>query len=404
MKMKSKYRKLLKRVSSPAIVSFMLLLMVVGLLTGCQKQGNESVNESIVTEAAEEGENEDIFDNIGGETEAPTADLTVMEATDMLQAVSEDTVVSEEIETASAEADRGNVLKTSDGKTIVDLIMFMGQSNMSGCGGDAAQAPKVEEGTAYEFRAISDPTRLYQITEPFGINENQIGGIIEYPGGKKGSLVSSFAIEYFKETGVPIVAVSASVGATTTEYWTRTAIVNDFVERHERAVVWMESNDYSIRHQYVIWLQGESDADEGITVSEYSTNMDNIIRPLFIKGIQKVFIIRPGRVMSKEDYFDDVISAQTEMCKDSSYYALASTLLSGYDTSYMTDEWHYGQVALNYLGTDAGKNVAYFTNHDQEPCLYDYKYENTYIPDGYDYPSDTKVTPITIEPLKKADE
>ena len=166
----------------------------------------------------------------------------------------------------------------------------------------------------------------------------------------------------------------------------------------------MESNEYSIRHQYVIWLQGESDADEGITVSEYSTNMDNIIRPLFIKGIQKVFIIRPGRVMSKEDYFDDIISAQTEMCKSSSYYALASTLLSGYDTSYMTDEWHYGQIALNYLGTDAGKNVAYFTNHNQEPCLYDYKYKNTYIPDGYEYPSDTKVTPITIEPLKKADE
>ena len=37
----------------------------------------------------------------------------------------------------------------------IDLIAFMGQSNMAGRG-TAKDAPKVPEGTAYEFRAVTD--------------------------------------------------------------------------------------------------------------------------------------------------------------------------------------------------------------------------------------------------------
>lgn len=56
----------------------------------------------------------------------------------------------------------------------VDIFLFCGQSNMSGKG-DARLAPEVEYG--YEFRAITDPGNLYNILEPFGINENNIEGI-----------------------------------------------------------------------------------------------------------------------------------------------------------------------------------------------------------------------------------
>ena len=81
------------------------------------------------------------------------------------------------------------ILRTDDGKIIVDLVMFMGQSNMSGTGGNAAYAPEVKEGHGYEFRAISDPTRLYPIKEPFGINEN--AAISDAAVGKKGSMANS---------------------------------------------------------------------------------------------------------------------------------------------------------------------------------------------------------------------
>lgn len=377
------------------IFNLLLALMMILCMTGCQKTPNlENVE---LPEEASEAEASVLDASAEDQSEAPTSNITVVEATNKETTVSsgEITLSANETPKVNTEPDKKQ-LKTADGKLIVDLVMFMGQSNMSGCGGDAAQAPAVPEGHGFEFRAISDPTRVYPIKEPFGVNENQVGGIIEYPGGKKGSLVSAFANSYYAETGVPIVAVSASAGATASEYWTRDAIVNDFVERHARAVVWLENDNYSIRHQYVVWLQGESDADKGVTPEQYVENMDNIIRPLFIKGVQKVFIIRPGRTLENLHYFDDIIEAQTQMCKQSTYYALGSTLLSGFDGSYMVDTWHYNQVALNYLGTDAGCNVGYYTNTNKEACMYDYKYNNTYIPDGYDYPADTRLEPIQI--------
>ncbi|MFK3936206.1 sialate O-acetylesterase [Alkalihalobacillus sp. NPDC078783] len=91
----------------------------------------------------------------------------------------------------------------------VDLVLFMGQSNIAGRG-VAEDAPRVAEGHGFEFRAITDPTRLYPVTEPFGVNENKDDGITEET--KTGSLVSAFINEYYSITKVPIVAVSASKG------------------------------------------------------------------------------------------------------------------------------------------------------------------------------------------------
>ena len=373
------------------------LLLVMAMLAGCNAGAAGTVAETApapeTTEAPEaEGTAED--------SDPTTANLTVVDAADKVveAEIPETEAVTPTPTPAVEEEERETVMQ--DGKVVVDIVMFMGQSNMSGCGGDASQAPQVKPGAAYDFRAISDPTRLYSIAEPFGINENQVGGIVEYPGGKKGSLVSAFANTYYEETGVPMIAVSASAGATTTEYWTRQAIVYDFVERHQRAKIWLEGNDYYVRNQYVVWLQGESDADKGITSQQYTENMDNIIRPLFINGIQKVFIICPGRTIDKKDYFNDVIKAQMEMCRTSGYYALASTMLCGLGTTYMVDQWHYNQKALNMVGEDAARNVAYYANNRKEACVYDYKNQKTYIPDGFEYPADTVVQPITIEPYK----
>ncbi|MCR5107566.1 MAG: sialate O-acetylesterase [Lachnospiraceae bacterium] len=288
------------------------------------------------------------------------------------------------------------VLKTEDGKVIVDLVMFMGQSNMSGVGGNVSYAPKVSEGVGYEFRAISDPTRLYPIEEPFGKNENNINGIYDLPGSKNGSMVSAFANKYYEETKVPIVAVSASQGGTDTQFWMLPKTTEDFRERQKRAQVWLESNNYYIRKQYVIWLQGESDALGDLSSEAYKQNMDNIIRPLFIGGVQKVFIVTPGRIIEEKDYFKDIVSAQLDLCRNSGYYALATTVLNAVSTEYMIDSWHYNQTVLNLVGEMAAESAAYYTNNQKEMCLYDYENNTTYIPDGFDYPSDVVVEPVDV--------
>ncbi|MCR5789435.1 MAG: sialate O-acetylesterase [Lachnospiraceae bacterium] len=310
--------------------------------------------------------------------------------------LAEETVSGNTLPEEEAENEPDIVKTTEDGKIIVDLVMFMGQSNMSGTGGNAAYAPTVPEGHGYEFRSMSDPTRLYPIVEPFGIKENSLRGIMDFAVAKKGSLVSSFAIRYYEETGVPIVAVSASEGGTDTEFWLKSTTVSDIKERQKRAQVWLESNNYYIRKQYVIWLQGESDALDNVTAESYQQNMDNIIRPLFIGGLHKVFFITPGRMISNKDFYSAIINAQIELGKKSGYYAVGTTILSAVSTEYMVDDLHYNQSVLNLIGDQAAISAAYYTDNAKEMCLYDYKNNETYIPEGFDYTGEEKVEPLDV--------
>lgn len=59
----------------------------------------------------------------------------------------------------------------------VDLVLFMWQSNMAGRG-SAVRATVCTNGHAYEFRAVSDPTRLYPVKEPFGSSEDDSSNIL----------------------------------------------------------------------------------------------------------------------------------------------------------------------------------------------------------------------------------
>ena len=106
--------------------------------------------------------------------------------------------------------------------TTYDLFLFAGQSNMAGRGIACTQfpecAPDLIPGAGAEFRAISDPTRLYPIAEPFGALENNPTGIFE-PGMKTGSLVASFVNTYFQNTGVPVLGLSSSKGGSVIANW-----------------------------------------------------------------------------------------------------------------------------------------------------------------------------------------
>ena len=313
---------------------------------------------------------------------------------------SEEFVLLEDDEEEEGPDESGTIV-THDGKPVIDLIFFMGQSNMSGAGGDKELAPPVTEGHGYEFRAISDPTRLYNIEEPFGKNESFIGGICDIPGAKKGSIVSCFANEYYALTGVPIVGVSASQGATTTEIWQSAGFQIDMQQRYDITVNWLNDNAYYIRNRYVVWFHGESDAANHVQPEIYNTNMDNIIRPLFIKGLNKVFIITPGRTLSIKNYFDDIINQQLDMCRESGYYALGTNILSDVSAEYMVDEWHYNQLVLNIIGIETAKSVACYTLNRKERIDYDYENDRVYIPNGFDYTGEESVEPLDLSNLQK---
>lgn len=385
-----KITSLYRKVVSLCFFTFGIAL-VLGTFTGCSEQ--KVVYPVDIVKPSEEVESDEAGDEV--EDEVEENEETEEEEQEFNQL--------EDDETETSASDDGTVL-TEDGKPVIDLIFFMGQSNMSGAGGNVDLAPKVLDGHGYEFRAVSDPTKLYNIEEPFGKNESFIGGICDLPGAKKGSIVSCFANEYYRQTGVPIVGVSASQGATTTEIWQTLGFQTDMTLRYNKSVEWLEENGYYIRNRYAIWFQGESDAANHVDPEVYNTNMDNIIRPLFILGLNKVFIVTPGRTLSIKNYFDDIVNQQLTMCRDSGYYALGTNILSKVSSEYMVDEWHYNQLVLNLIGIETAKSVAYVTLHHTERIDYDYMNKKPFIPNGYEYPDapeEVEVEPLDLSDIQK---
>ncbi|MCR5672908.1 MAG: sialate O-acetylesterase [Lachnospiraceae bacterium] len=281
----------------------------------------------------------------------------------------------------------------------VDLIFFMGQSNMSGAAGDASLAPHVPESAGMEFRAVSDPSTLYPITEPFGINENDPSGLHEFPGAKKGSLVSAFVNEYHELTGRRVIAVSISMGATDMKAWMSPGAVADVKTRYDRSLKYLKDNGYNVGHIYALWLHGESDAIEGTDPGVYRTDLDDIMRPLFIGGLQKVFIITPGRTIDYKDIFLNIIDMQKQICAESGYYAIGTTVLTGVSTEYMRDQYHYNQHVLNLVGIETARSVAYYMQNGVEKIVYDYRKGEYIIPAEVDPDSQEKEEPIDLSSI-----
>jgi len=260
----------------------------------------------------------------------------------------------------------------------VDLIMFMGQSNMSGTG-ESELAPEVIDGAGYEFRAISDPTRLYNLTEPFGEDENNADGVDDEDL-KTGSLVSSFVNSYYSGTGVPVVAVSASAGGSTLHSWRVDGeLLPDAVNRYNTAKNWLQENGYTIRHSYMVWLQGESDGNKQTTKDDYITSIKESVGEMQKNGIEKCFIIRIGIRTEEPGLYDTIIEAQTELCRDNEDFILISTKAVELETlGLMRDEVHYTQGGLNLIGEEAGGNAAYYVKTGMTPTLYDSQNDDVY--------------------------
>ena len=364
------------------------------------EQTVSAVNESVIENVTEE-------DAADKANTAETADIgTLQPDQDHTEGLGEtfsgDTVSPSEQsktdadETEDDEESVGEDDREDNNSKDVDLIFFMGQSNMSGAGGDASLAPYVPVEAGEEFRAVSDPSKLYPITEPFGINENNLSGLHEFPEAKKGSLVSSFINKYHELTGRKVIAVSMSMGATDMDVWITPGVAEDVKQRLDTSVKFLRDNGYNIGYMYALWLHGESDAIDHTDPAVYKTCLDDVMRPLFIGGVRKVFIIMPGRTIDYKDIFRDIINVQKEICAESDYYAVATTILTKVSTEYMLDQYHYNQHVLNMVGIESAKAVAYYTEHSTEKIVYDYKEGKNIVPEGVEPDSQGEIEHIDL--------
>ena len=251
----------------------------------------------------------------------------------------------------------------------MDVILFMGQSNMSGANGDAAKAPELTEGAGYEYRAVTDPGSLHVLTEPFGEKEHREGalddrGILE----RRGSLVTAFVNAYYEETGRPVVAVSASRGSSSLNGWLNKGLKEDAAERLSGARERLKKEKVHIGHVYMVWFQGEADANLKLTGEEYKEGLMSLYAYMEEQGVEQCFLIQIGQDETEPEYHQIIREAQLEICEEAEGMTLVSTLPGELNGAEMKDEGriHFTQEALNLIGTDAGTRAGAWVRQQKE--------------------------------------
>ena len=277
----------------------------------------------------------------------------------------------------------------------VDLILFMGGSNMAGRGGDSP-ATTCGEGHAYEFRAISDPTALYPITNDFGKSENK-SYHVDDGDRKSGSMVPAFCEAYYEESGVPVVAVSCSEGDTSSAQWLAgEGKIEDALERLEAAKAFLNSSElYKIRHTYMVWCQGEADGDTNVSGETYLTNLGTIMNTMVRRGVEKCMIIQTGGRVDDGARYQEIQTAQEELCRRNDNAVMISDMLTAM-TDWIREQNLYSQEVYNQVGANAGKNAARYgkdpENYEmigaEKPPVPEAPEDNQYNGSGVELPID----------------
>lgn len=249
-------------------------------------------------------------------------------------------------------------------KTEVDLFLFMGGANMSGRG-NAAESATYDAGHAFEFKAVSDPTKLYPMTAGFGNGENLEHKISDTEQ-RTGGLVPAFCEAYYQATQTPIVAVSCSEGNTASSQWTAgKGKLEDAISRMETAQDFLKKSEtYTLRHTYAVWLQGEADGDYDVDPDVYVENIRIVSKTLLKRGVKKMFLIQIGNHAESELKYRNIQDAQRTICSETAGCVLVSDMLFKMD-SHLHDGYLYDQETYDLIGADAGKNAGiYVLNPD----------------------------------------
>lgn len=259
---------------------------------------------------------------------------------------------------------------SEDDKNYADVFIFMGQSNMSGQG-KAAEAIACGEGHGYEFRAVSGSDEagwLYPVAEPFGATENN-SAISDY---RRGGLVSSFCESYYNETGVPVIAVSASISGSSIQIWQPDQPAYEEAVRRLNACTdyLADETEYSVRHVNMVWCQGETDSwtMNNPNGFDYFACLEKLYDGMAEDaGVENCFMITPSIYTDNAlvEYKQMMAEAQAEYCAENENFVMVARKFENVPLN-LRDDPHFYQGIYNVCGWEAGKNTASFLETGEE--------------------------------------
>lgn len=243
-------------------------------------------------------------------------------------------------------------------RCVVDVIVFCGQSNMTGVG-SRASAPPLTQGAGYAFNYITDRKNFSPIKEPFGYKQNDD----YFANGDycRGSMVTAFANAYYKQTNTPIIAVPASCVGSGSVSWV------DFrykgvIQRVNAAVKLAEKKGLTIGHVYMVWMQGENDAFADMSASRHKKNLTGMVKKIMRKTpVEKCMVISIANYTKDPKIaknFKRIQKAQKSLCNTNDNFILISTKATTLsEGSFREDGIHILQGGLNKIGTEAGRKA-----------------------------------------------
>ena len=207
---------------------------------------------------------------------------------------------------------------------------------------------------------MTQPEELVILAEPFGEMEHKEGylddrGLIP----RGGSLATSFVNAYYQQTKERVVAVSASRGSAQVSSFNN-YLVEDVIARLETAKATMTAQQVNIRHIYMVWFQGETDAYVETSEESYIGEMQKLLHTLQPYGVEKCFVIQIGNVIMAGETVDTSAMQKTQemLCETDEIFVMISTLPKELSKPpYMEDGIHFTQQGLNLIGEDAGKHM-----------------------------------------------
>ena len=179
---------------------------------------------------------------------------------------------------------------------------------------------------------------------------------------KTGSLVTSFINTYFQNTGVPVLGLSSSKGGSVIANWQdHDDYLTDTIIRLKSAQTFCEQHNITLRHQYLLWCQGESDGDHHTSADEYTKQFMQMYEKLKAVGIEHCFLIGIGAYNGTADdiCYDEIRNAQYSFAEHRKDITVVSRLFETMKArGLMKDSFHYYQAGYNEVGKDAAINTA----------------------------------------------
>ena len=265
----------------------------------------------------------------------------------------------------TAKSGKKRITRTVTVRDKVDIIVFAGQSNMTGVG-NTALAPKLKDHAGYAYNYVTAKNKFSDLKEPFGRGQDDEN--LQNYDYARGSMVTAFVNAYYQKTKTPVIAVPASAVGTGSVSWADFRY-KSVVTRVNAAKKLAQKKGLTVRHTYLIWMQGENDAFAGMSAKAHTSNLKSMYQKIKKKtDMEQCFII------GLPNYYNDakiakgytrIRNAQTKLCKSSSSFTMGSAKAATLSAVYLQgDGLHLTQKALNLIGTDAGRNVGNYANCD----------------------------------------